>query len=116
MHAHGQARPQRVVAALAFTLGFMLVELLAGLLANSLALLTDAAHNLTDVVALALSWYAIRLAVRPANAGKTFGYHRVGILVALTNSTTLVVISAGIFYEAYQRLMAPPVVAENVLI
>ncbi|MSP12914.1 MAG: cation transporter [Chloroflexi bacterium] len=106
----------RIALALVLTLAFVFVEAGAGLFANSLALLTDAAHNLTDVVALALSWYAIRLAIRPAHAGKTFGYHRVGILVALANSTTLVLISAGIFYEAYQRLLAPPVVAENVLI
>jgi cobalt-zinc-cadmium efflux system protein len=74
----------------------------------SLALLTDAAHNLTDVIALALSWYAIRLTLRPANSGKTYGYHRAGILIALFNSTTLVLIALGIFYEAYQRLLHPP--------
>ena len=115
MHAHGQARPQRVVAALAFTLGFMLVELLAGLLANSLALLTDAAHNLSDVVALALSWYAMRLALRPAHAGKTYGYHRAGILVALVNSSALIAIALFIFYEAYLRLANPPQVAEQMV-
>jgi cobalt-zinc-cadmium efflux system protein len=84
------------------------IEAAAGLIANSLALLTDAAHNLTDVIALALSWYAIRLTLRPAHSGKTYGYHRAGILIALFNSTTLVLIALGIFYEAYQRLLNPP--------
>jgi cobalt-zinc-cadmium efflux system protein len=98
----------RMALALFITLGFVFIEAIAGIIANSLALLTDAAHNLTDVIALALSWYAIRLTLRPANSGKTFGYHRAGILIALFNSTTLVLIAAGIFYEAYQRLLNPP--------
>lgn len=78
-------------------------------------LLTDAAHNLTDVIALALSWYGVRLTQRPPNSGKTYGYHRAGILIALFNSTTLVLISLGIFYEAYQRLLNPPQVEAGVL-
>ena len=83
---------------------------------NSLALLTDAAHNLTDVLALGLTWYALRLAMQPAHAGKTYGYHRAGILVALVNSTTLILIALGIFYEAYHRFIAPPVVDSTLLI
>jgi len=94
--------------ALVITLVFVVVEAGAGIIANSLALLTDAAHDLTDVIALALSWYAVRLTLRPAHSGKTFGYHRAGILIALFNSTTLVIIALGIFYEAYQRLLNPP--------
>jgi len=85
-------------------------------MANSLTLLTDAAHNATDVIALGLSWYAIRLATRPANSRKTYGYHRAGILVALVNATTLVIISLGIFYEAWQRFLAPPEVQSGILI
>ena len=107
---------QRLAVALVITLAFVVLEALAGFYANSLSLLTDAAHNLTDVVALALSWYAIRLAARPAHSGKTFGYHRAGILIALFNSTTLILMTLGIFYEAYQRLVAPPQVEETVLI
>ena len=107
---------RRLAVALVITLAFVVLEALAGFYANSLSLLTDAAHNLTDVVALALSWYAIRLAARPANSGKTFGYHRAGILIALFNSTTLILITLGVFYEAYQRLVAPPQVEETVLI
>ena len=114
-HSGRQATTRRMALALFITLGFVFVEAVAGVIANSLALLTDAAHNLTDVIALALSWYAIRLTMRPANSGKTFGYHRAGILVALFNSTTLVLIALGIFYEAYQRLLNPPEVEGGLL-
>jgi cobalt-zinc-cadmium efflux system protein len=108
-HSHAiQATARRMALALVITLGFVIIEAAAGILANSLALLTDAAHNLTDVIALALSWYAVRLTLRPAYSGKTFGYHRAGILIALFNSTTLVLIALGIFYEAYHRLLNPP--------
>ncbi len=119
-HAHaGEAASgsvSRLVLALVITLAFVGLELLAGLASNSLALLTDAAHNFTDVIALALTWHAIRLALRPAHSGKTFGYHRAGILISLVNSTTLIVIAGGIFYEAYQRLIQPPRVEEDILI
>ncbi|PKN34333.1 MAG: cation transporter [Deltaproteobacteria bacterium HGW-Deltaproteobacteria-19] len=106
----------RLFLSLGITLAFVAVEALAGLWANSLALLSDAGHNLTDAVALGLSWYAVQLSARPAHAGKTFGYHRAGILVALFNSTTLAVIALGIFYEAYHRFLSPPPVQAGVLI
>ena len=94
----------------------MVAEAAAGIWARSLALLSDAGHNLTDVLALGLTWYAVRLSAKPANAGKTFGYHRAGILVALINSTTLVIVSFGIFYQAYRRFQSPPEVKSGVLI
>lgn len=106
----------RLMLSLALTAGFVIVEIAAGLFSNSLALLTDAAHNFTDVIALGLSWFAVRLATRPANATRTYGYHRAGILVAMVNSTTLVVISFWIFYEAYQRFLSPPEVKSGVMI
>jgi len=106
---------RRMALALFITLGFVVIEAVSGIVANSLALITDAAHNLTDVIALALSWYAVRLTLRPANSGRTFGYHRAGILIALFNSTTLVLIALGIFYEAYQRLLHPPEVEAGLL-
>ncbi len=121
-HTHSHLRDAarqsttRLSLALFLTLVFVLIESVAGLLSNSLALLTDAAHNLTDVIALALSWFALRITARPANERKTYGYHRVGILVALVNSTTLVLISLGIFYEAYRRFLAPPDVQSGILI
>jgi cobalt-zinc-cadmium efflux system protein len=117
-HLQGVAKQtaSRLALALFITLAFVLVEAAAGYFANSLALLTDAAHNLTDVIALALSWYAVRLTLQPSNSQNTYGYHRAGILIALLNSTTLVVISLAIFYEAYQRFMAPPDVKAGVMV
>lgn len=105
----------RLTLSLLITLAFVFVEVVAGLWSNSLALLTDAAHNATDVLALGLSWHAIKLAARPANARRTFGYHRAGIIVALFNSTTLIIIALGIFYEAYRRFITPPQVDAPVL-
>ena len=107
---------QRLALSLVLTLAFVIIEAAAGFISNSLALLTDAAHNFTDVIALGLSWYALRIATQPAHAGKTYGYHRVGILVALVNSTTLILIALGIFYEAWQRFISPPVVDAPILI
>lgn len=107
---------RRLALSLFLTLTFVFVEIAAGIFSNSLALLTDAAHNFTDVLALALSWWALRLTSQPATQEKTYGYHRAGILAALANSTTLVIIALGIFYEAYQRFINPPEVQADVLI
>src|SRR5512140_2334830 len=121
-HTHSHLREAaretttRLTWSLLITLAFVIFEAAAGYYANSLALLTDSAHNLTDVIALALSWFAIRITAQPANAQKTYGYHRAGILVALLNSTTLVLISLGIFYDAYRRFMSPPEVKAGVLV
>lgn len=107
---------RRLRAAMVATLLFVVAEAAAGFYSNSLALLSDAVHNITDVIALGLSWYAIYLSTRPASARKTFGYHRAGILIALLNAATLVGIALYIFYEAYQRLVSPPEVQEGVMI
>ena len=114
-HSHGRQTRFRLLLSLLITLGFVVVEAIAGTIAHSLALLTDAAHNVTDVAALALSWYALHLGERPAHAGKTYGYHRVGILAALANSTTLAFIAAGICFEAWHRFQAPEQVAADIL-
>lgn len=114
--AHAPRTRLRLLLSLLLTLGFVVVEALAGIFANSLALLTDAAHNVTDVAALALSWYALHLGDRPAHAGRTYGYHRVGILAALANSTTLAFIAAGICFEAWHRFQAPEPVAADILL
>jgi len=106
----------RLMLSLFLTLAFVFVEAAAGIFANSLALLTDAAHNFTDVIALGISWYAVHLTTQPSNSKNTYGYHRAGILAALLNSTALVVISLGIFYEAYRRLINSPQVNSIVLI
>ena len=119
VHSHaGELTRQtatRLACSLGLTLVFVVVEAAAGVWANSLALLSDAGHNLTDVVAMALSWYAVRLSTQPANSSKTFGYHRAGILAALANSTTLAVVSLGIGYEAYRRFASPSPVQPGIL-
>ncbi len=118
-HTHfGDAAKQtisRLSLALFLTLAFVIIEAASGLFANSLALLTDAAHNFTDVIALGISWYAVYLTTQPSDSKNTYGYHRAGILAALLNSTLLVLISVGIFYEAYRRLINPPQVNSIVL-
>jgi cobalt-zinc-cadmium efflux system protein len=88
----------------------MLAEAAGGWFANSLALIADAGHMLTDVAALALTLAAIWFASRPATSKKTFGYYRLEILAAFVNGIALVLISLWIIYEAYERLYAPPAV------
>jgi len=89
--------------------GFILVaEVAGGLISNSLALLSDAGHVFADIVALSLSWYGVRQAERPPSARMTFGYHRVGVIVAIVNAVSIFAIAAFILYEAYQRFQQPP--------
>src|ERR1700730_2212501 len=93
--------------ALAFTCAVLVIELLGGLASHSLALLSDAGHVLTDVFALGLAWFAVAQANRPADARRSYGYHRVSILAALVNAVTLIVIVLLIAYEAVRRLAHP---------
>ena len=106
-HSHREAGRRSLWLVLIITGAFMLVELVGGLLANSLALLADAAHMFTDVGAIGLSLFALWFAQRPAGPAKTFGYLRFEILAALLNGATLIVLSIFIFIEAYQRFRAP---------
>jgi cobalt-zinc-cadmium efflux system protein len=92
---------------LALTAGFMVAEVVGGLLANSLALLADAGHMLADVAALALSLWAMNLARRPPSHDKTYGYVRMEILAALVNGAALLVISGLIGWEAWRRVREP---------
>ena len=102
-------RPEskRLWIVLGLTAVFMVVEVVGGVLSNSLALLADSGHMLADVGALALSLIAMRLALRPPSAEHTFGYVRLEILAALVNGATLLVISGWIVWEAWGRLGAP---------
>ena len=83
-------------------------EVAGGLISNSLALLSDAGHVFADIVALSLSWYGVRQAERPASNRMTFGYHRVGVIVAIVNAVSIFAIAAIILYQAYRRLQQPP--------
>src|SRR5258708_30461312 len=105
-HTHGTAR-QSLRLAFFLTVIILIAELAGGLIANSLALLSDAGHVVTDIFALGLAWFAIVQAEKPANARKTFGYHRVGILAALVNAVMLIAITFAILLEAVQRFQHP---------
>lgn len=113
-HAH-TATGNKLILALAVTAIILVAEVVGGLLANSLALLSDAGHVLTDLLALALSWYGVRQSGRPAHGGMTFGYLRVGILIAAVNAVSVIAIAGYIFYEAFQRLQAPQPVAGQLM-
>ena len=109
-HHHSAAgrnkRPLAII--LVLTTIYMLAEVVGGLLTNSLALLADAGHMLTDVGGLGLAFLAISFAERPATAERTYGYYRVEILAALANAVVLVGISLYVLFEAYQRFLTPP--------
>jgi len=97
----------RLRLALGLTFAVLLIELAGGVLSHSLALLSDAGHVLTDVFALGLAWFAIQQSKRPGDRRRSYGYQRVGILAALLNAVTLIVIVLAIGLEAVRRLMAP---------
>ncbi|HEX4466354.1 MAG TPA: cation diffusion facilitator family transporter [Solirubrobacteraceae bacterium] len=110
-HSHEiapDADTRALSGALALILALMVGEIAAGAVAHSLALLSDAAHMLTDAAALAISLVAMRLAARPARGAMTFGFRRVEILSAQANGVTLLVLAAFIAYEAVVRLFEPP--------
>ena len=109
MHAHGgeQHTSKVLRISLFVTAAYIVLLVVAGIRAHSLALLSEAGHNLADFVALLLSLVAVYLHSRPPSATHTYGYHRAGVLAALVNAATLVIISFLIFYEAAQRIRDP---------
>ena len=118
-HAHGvtsATRPGWLAVALGINVVLFAVEIVVGLLANSLALLSDAAHLLTDVGAIGLALFAFRLASRPPSGGFTFGLRRSEILSAQVNGVTLLLLAGFIAWEAVGRLGSPPDVAGGALI
>jgi cobalt-zinc-cadmium efflux system protein len=120
-HGHGHAHSVeadriRLTIALALILGLMAAEVVAGLVAGSLALLSDAAHMLTDAAALVVSLIALRLAQRPPEGMMTFGLRRVEILSAQVNGITLLVLAALILFEATRRLVSPPEVEAGLVL
>jgi cobalt-zinc-cadmium efflux system protein len=108
VHASGSADARKLAVALALILGFMAVEVVFGIVASSLALLSDAAHMLTDAAAIGLSLVAARLAARPARGALTYGLGRAEILSAQANGVTLLVLAAFVAYEGVRRLVSPP--------
>jgi len=119
MHEHAQPglRAKRVLRlALVLTGIYIGVLLVAGVRAHSLALLSEAGHNVSDFLALLLSWGAVYLQERPPTATKTYGFHRAGVLAAFVNASSLVLVSFFIFYEAAQRLLSPVTVHARLMI
>ncbi len=104
-HTHSHSAPTRtLLIAFGLTLIFVVFELLSGIVAHSLALVSDAGHNFADALALLLAYGAARVAQSPATSSRTFGYHRATILAALFNALALIAIAFYIFWEAYRRL------------
>jgi cobalt-zinc-cadmium efflux system protein len=107
-HSHGHdVSGRRMGLAVGLTLLFVALEAVAGWLGHSLALLSDAGHNLADAAALSFSWYGLWIAAKPPHHGMTFGYHRVGVLAALGNAVSLVAIAGVIAFEALARIRQP---------
>ena len=115
-HSHAPVSTRALRYSLAATFAYVLVTLVAGIKAHSLALLSEAGHNVTDLLALLLSWVAVFIQTRPPSATKTFGYHRAGVLAAFVNALTLVAISFYIFYEALMRIRNPVLVHPQIMI
>ena len=108
-HNHGAGGPTSKVLriSLALTVAYIMLLIVAGVHAHSLALLSEAGHNLSDLLALLLSLVAVYLEARPPSATKTYGWHRAGVLAAFVNAASLVAVSFLIFYEAFRRLQYP---------
>jgi len=121
MHAHGGHKHsygtgQVLRVSLVITVVYILLLVVAGIQAHSLALLSEAGHNLSDCLALLLSFVAVFLEGRPPSATKTYGYRRAGVLAALVNSLSLVLVSFFIFYEAFRRVQHPEHVSAGLMI
>jgi len=115
MHVHGSTHGPRLILSLIVTSAFVIGEAIAGYLAHSLALMSDAGHNASDALALGLAAYAIWISKRPANERKTFGYHRANILIALFNAVSLVVIGVVILVEAWELFLKPQTVTGTLM-
>lgn len=109
-HTHHHPLPvgSKLKFGIILTSFILVVEVAGGLLSNSLALLSDAGHVFADIIALSLSWYGVRQAERPPSSRMTFGYHRVGVIIAVVNAISIFAIAVVVFYEAYRRLQQPP--------
>jgi cobalt-zinc-cadmium efflux system protein len=120
VHSHVHAHPEKtgivLFVSLVLTAAFVVAEAIGGLRSGSLALLSDAGHNLTDAFGLLLAGVGFILHRRPADHVKTYGYQRAGVLAAFINALLLVALSLALFYESYRRMLDPRPVAESVMI
>ena len=112
-HSHGSSNERGLRTALALTGGFLVAEVIGAFVTNSLALLSDAAHMVTDVAALVIALIALQLTKRPADSKRTFGYYRFEILAAVVNAVLLFLAAVYILVEAYRRFQSPPEIATS---
>jgi cobalt-zinc-cadmium efflux system protein len=115
-HLHGPRTGRVLIGSLALTVAFVIGEAIAGLRAHSLALVSDAGHNVTDAIGLVLAGAGYFFQSRPGNQIKTFGYHRTGVLAAFVNALILGCLSLALFYESIRRFRHPQPVTERVMI
>src|SRR5678815_5766293 len=115
-HSHSGLGSGVLGWALVATLALVTAEFVGGFVGHSIALTGDAVHNLSDIPTIVISWLALRWSARPADAQRTFGYGRAGILAAFTNAILLMVVAVGLFWESVGRLLHPVVVHEQWMI
>ena len=120
MHSHAHSHTHATGSVLRWstvvTVVFVVIELVAGIRAHSLALISDAGHNFTDALALLLAWFGLYLESKPADETKTYGYHRGGVLAAFVNALTLIALSLFILFESIVRLRHPEPVAAGIML
>ncbi|WRP07950.1 cation diffusion facilitator family transporter [Rossellomorea aquimaris] len=114
-HGHNQNKKALLISFL-FIFTFMIVEVIGGIITNSLALLSDAGHMLSDAAALGLSLAAFYIGEKASDKGKTYGYKRFEILAAFINGITLILVSLYIFWEAYHRFIVTPMVSPGMMV
>jgi cobalt-zinc-cadmium efflux system protein len=119
MHQHSHnhhTAGSRLYLGIGLSSAILIAEVAGGIFSNSLALLSDAGHVLADIVALSLSAYALRQAQRPPSHRMTFGYHRIGVIVAIVNAIAIFAVAGVIFFEAVRRLQSPPEVNSTIML
>jgi cobalt-zinc-cadmium efflux system protein len=114
-HTLGLNAGSKLKYSLFLSVSILIAELVGGILSNSLALLSDAGHVTADIIAIGLSWYGVRQAEKASDSRMTFGYHRIGVLVAIVNAATIFLIAAIIIFEAYRRFQSPPEVHSQLM-
>jgi len=115
-HHHHASSGKVLIWSLIATSAFVAIEIVAGIRAHSLALISDAGHNATDALALLLAWFAVFMQRRPADESRTFGYHRAGVLAAFVNALTLGVLSCWILWESWLRFLHPVAVDDRLML
>ncbi|HEX8984577.1 MAG TPA: cation diffusion facilitator family transporter [Bryobacteraceae bacterium] len=114
-HGHQTDKGKVLIWSLFGTTAFIVIEILAGMQAHSLSLLSDAGHNFTDALALLLAWFGVYFGRKPPDTNRTYGYHRASVLAAFLNALSLLLLSGYILYESYLRWLAPQVVNERTM-